>query len=241
MLGRWDEALARLAEIPDDLIGRDTGLVSPLSGVLELQLHRGRVDQARELLARYDELYTQSEGDIQTQGAYQAALAAVRLAEGNPKAAFAAAEQAFAARETLGIAAQNVKLGFLHALEAAHARSDTTTTKKLLETVEALPPGLRPRLLEAIAHRFRARLEGAGPGADRHFTAAAAQLRALELPFHLAAVQLEHAEWLNREGRPADAEPLLAAARDTFDRLDATPWLQRVEAVQVRVPAETLA
>jgi len=61
------------------------------------------------------------------------------------------------------------------------------------------------------------------------FTAAASQLRALELPFHLAVVLLEHGEWLAARGRPDDAAPLLAEAREIFDRLEAAPWLARVD------------
>jgi hypothetical protein len=53
-------------------------------------------------------------------------------------------------------------------------------------------------------------------------------LRGLELPFHLAVVQLDHAEWLIGLGRNGDAEPLLAEAEETFARLGATPWLERV-------------
>src|SRR5262249_38247253 len=91
MLGRWDEALARVAEIPDEQLGAVITLSSPLTGVLELHLHRGRLDQARQLLARYEEL--SRSGDVQTAGGYHAATAAVRLlAERNPRAALAAAE-----------------------------------------------------------------------------------------------------------------------------------------------------
>jgi hypothetical protein len=230
--------LARLHEIPEDLIGKDTNLLSPLSSVLELQLHRGQLDEARELLGRYDKFAHSV--DIQTQGCYQAALAAVRLAEGNHKAALLAAEQAFATREALGVGAQHVKLGFLHALEAADALGDTKAND-LLETVEALPVGLRPPLLEATARRFRAHLAGDDAGADRDFTAAAAKLRALELPFHVAVVQLEHAEWLNRQGRYTDAGPFLPEARDVFERLGATPWMQRLDAAGASTPAETVA
>jgi hypothetical protein len=93
-----------------------------------------------------------------------------------------------------------------------------------------LPPGLRPPLFEALAHRFRGRLAGDEPGADQEFTTAAGQLRALELPFHLAVVQLEHGEWLAAQGRPADADELLAQARETFEDLGATPWVERATA-----------
>ena len=40
---------------------------------------------------------------------------------------------------------------------------------------------------------------------------------------------LEHGEWLGERGRPEDAAPLLAEARERFDRLLAAPWLERAE------------
>src|SRR5256885_7076316 len=50
----------------------------------------------------------------------------------------------------------------------------------------------------------------------------------LEAPFHLAVVQLEHVEWLTTQSREDEAEPLLAEARETFERLGAKPWLERI-------------
>ena len=236
MLGRWDEALARMSEIPDEQIGSESNLVSPTTGILEIYLQRGQLDQARRLLGRYEELGRS--GDTQAESGYQPGLAAVRLAEGNHRDALAAAEQGFATRESLGIPAQGSKLSFLHALDAARALGDDAKLNELLEIVEALPAGLRPPFLDATAHRFRAHLAGDDPGADRHFTAATAQFRALELPFYLAVVQLEHGEWLTARGRPDDAPPLLAEARDTFERLEAQPWLDRVDAVAPGAAAE---
>jgi predicted ATPase/class 3 adenylate cyclase len=236
MLGRWDEAFARLAEIPDELIGKDSNLLSPTTSILEIYLYRGRLDDARRLLSRFEEL--SRSGDVQVESGYQPALAAVRFVEGNYRDALTAAEQGFAAREHLGIAAQGPKFAFLHALEASRALGDEAKLNELTQIVEALAVGLRPPFLDAIAHRFRAHLESDAPGADRHFTAAAAQLRALELPFHLAVVQLEHGEWLTARGRPEDARPLLAEARDTFERLQAVPWLGRVAAVSPGAAAE---
>ncbi|MGZ4340369.1 MAG: AAA family ATPase [Gaiellaceae bacterium] len=236
MLGRWDEALARLAEIPDEHVNADSSVSSVVNGVLELLLHRGRLEQARELLGRFEELG--QSGAVQMQSGYQAAIAAVRLAEGNHGAALAAAEQAVATGDTQGISAQGPKLGLIHALEAVHALGQHGRANELLEIVDEQPPGLRPPLLEATAHRFRAQLAGDDPGADRHFTAAAAQVRALELPFHLAVVQLEHGEWLVARGRPDDAQPLLAEAREMFEHLQAKPWLERVDAVAPGAAAE---
>jgi len=239
MLGRWDEALTRFAELPDERIGKDSSLLSPAQGILEVYIQRGQLDQARQMLSRYEELGRS--GDAQVQSCYQTAVAAVRFAEGDHRAALAAAEHAFAAREHFGTAAQGPKAGLLHAVEAARALDDQAKLNELLETVEALPVGLRPPLLDATSHRFRAHLAGSDPGADRHFTTAESQLRALELPFHLAVVQLEHGEWLTARERPDDARQLLAEARETFDRLRALPWLARIDAIRASSPAETLA
>ncbi|HET9114966.1 MAG TPA: adenylate/guanylate cyclase domain-containing protein [Gaiellaceae bacterium] len=236
MLGRWDEALVRLAEIPDEQMSGTTQVSSVVNGVLEFQLHRGRLEEARELFARFEELGRSAE--VQMQAGYQAALAAIRLAEGDHQAALTAAERAVATRDALGTDSQGAKLGLIHALEAAHALGQRGKANELLQLVDELPPGLRAPLLEATAQRFRAHLAGDDPGADRHFTAAAAQLRTLDVPFYLAVVQLEHGEWLTARGRPEDAQPLLAEARDTFEHLQARPWLERVDAVAPGAPAE---
>ena len=236
MLGRWDEALARMAEIPDEQMDGTTQVSSVVNGVLEFQLHRGRLEEARSLLDRFEELGRSDE--VQMQGGYQAAVAALRLVEGDHQAALVAAEQAIATGEATGIDSQGPKLGLVHALEAAHALGRDGRMNELLELIDDLPQGLRPPFLEATAHRFRARLAGDDPGADRHFTAAAAQLRALDLPFYLAVVQLEHGEWLAARGRPEDAQPLLAEARDTFERLEAVPWFERVDALESGTTAE---
>ncbi len=236
MLGRWDEALVRFAEIPDDQLGADLNILSVLTGPLEIYLQRGQLDEARKLLARHDSLRDAS--DVQVSGCYQTAVAALALAERDAVSALAAAEAAVAGRAALGINAQDVKLGFSSALEAAVMLRDRGKAEQLLSTIEEQPPGLRAPLLDAIANRFRALLAGDDPGADRHFTAAAVQFRALELPFHLAVAQLEYGEWLTARGRPEDAQPLQAEARDTFERLQAHPWLERVAAVAPGTAAE---
>lgn len=141
----------------------------------------------------------------------------------------------------LGISAQSVKQGFLHGLEAALVLDRRDKAEELLAIVESEPPGLRPPYLDAIARRFRARLAGDDLRADREFVAAADILRELDLSFHLAVVQLEHGEWLAAQGRSDDAEPLLAEARETFERLRAKPWLERLDTVSAGPTAEVPA
>jgi tetratricopeptide (TPR) repeat protein len=228
MLGRWDEAEARRAELPLDRLGEDTVLGSLLTGILEIHLRRGELVQAQELLAPFEEMGRST--DVQMHGAVFGATAAVRLAEGRLRECLAAAERAIEGRATLGLGSQDVKQGYRHGLEAALALGDLDTADRLLRIVEEAPIGLRPPYLAALANRYRARLAGDAPEADRLFATAAAQFGAIEVQFEEAVVQLEHAEWLNRIGRTDEAESLLQRARATFERLRATPWLERAAA-----------
>jgi len=61
------------------------------------------------------------------------------------------------------------------------------------------------------------------------------------MPFWLAVTLTEQGEWLVAQGRAAEAEPLLAEARDTFEQLDAKPWLERVAAAESKPRAEVPA
>jgi hypothetical protein len=47
------------------------------------------------------------------------------------------------------------------------------------------------------------------------------------MPFPLAVTLLEHGEWLTGQGRLNDAQPLVNEAAEIFQRLKATPWLER--------------
>ena len=74
---------------------------SVLNGVLEFQLHRGQgPGGARPLRAVRG---ARGSDEIQMQGGYLAAAAAIRLAEGDHEAALAASEQAIATREATGL------------------------------------------------------------------------------------------------------------------------------------------
>ena len=47
---------------------------------------------------------------------------------------------------------------------------------------------------------------------------------------------LEHGEWLAEGGTADEAEPLLAEAREIFERLGAAPWLERLDALAEPAP-----
>ena len=239
MLGRWDEVLRAREELTQEQVESAAVVLSVLQAGVEVYIQRGELDEAirlHEMFAR-----TEHSTDIQERSMWLATTAALERAQGQLDAALAASVAALEFAEILGLGFQAVKEALVDALEAARALGDETKLNELLAVIETQPTGLRPPFLDAIAHRFRAYLAGDDPGADRQFTTAEAQLRTLELPFHLAIVQLEHGEWLNRQSRHSDAQPFLAEARDTFERLQATPWLQRVDTAQAGRPAETLA
>jgi class 3 adenylate cyclase/tetratricopeptide (TPR) repeat protein len=228
MLGRWDEAVARAAELPEEFVGTDIVTASVLTGVLEIHLHRGDLVVAQEMLGRFDDIARSD--DVQMHGSVFAATSAVRLAEGRMREAIVAAERAIEGRQTLGLGSQDVKQGYRNGLEAALMLGDLDTVDRLLRIVEDAPIGLRPPYLAALAQRYRARLAGDAPEADRLFAAAAAGFAAIDVAFDTAIVQLEHAEWLGRIGRTDEAENALEPARETFERLRATPWLERAVA-----------
>ena len=230
MLGRWDESLAVLAELPDEQIGANAQLGSLTTGPLEILLHRGRLDEARDLLVRHEEIGRS--GDVQAQGSYAAGAAAVRFSERNLAEALASGERAFGLRTSVGIAAQDVKQGFRYAVDAALALGRRERVEELIAVVDEVPAGLRPPYLVALCMRARAHLAGDDPASDALFSTAESEFRGHGLPFHLAVCLLEHAEWLAEREHDDDAAPLLAEAHETFGRLGATPWLQRAGALQ---------
>ena len=121
-------------------------LVSVLTGLVEVYLHRGRVVDARELISLFGHL----EGSIETiaSAITRRARAALEYAEGHHRIAL---EQGLAAVETatLGAGNQAVKQGLVFAVEAALALGEPGPADELLTMVEELPPGIRPPFLEA--------------------------------------------------------------------------------------------
>jgi class 3 adenylate cyclase/tetratricopeptide (TPR) repeat protein len=229
LLGRWDEALAREAEI-----NAAVGMVPVehlLVHLIEIDCWRGNVEQARSRLERSSQLKTH-EG-LEYVASYRLHEAQLLRTEGSARAAQEAVDAVLEARSELGVSLLHVKLGFVEALECAFELGDTDKLEQVLEIIEGLRPGERPPLLEAHAARFRAKLAGDASAAERGFRRAADIFRERELVFWLAVTELEQAEWLSGRGRPDDAQPLLANARETFNQLEAKPWLERVDAARI--------
>ncbi|MCW2895828.1 MAG: ATPase-like protein [Actinomycetia bacterium] len=77
----------------------------------------------------------------------------------------------------------------------------------------------------ALVHRCRALLSGE----EHHFRQALNLYEQGDRPFDEARTRLLYGEWLRRDKRKADARIHLSIARQTFDRLGATPWADRAQ------------
>jgi tetratricopeptide (TPR) repeat protein len=225
-LGEWDDAIVRQEAI------------DPTWPVVDPFLHRGQREEVDRQLEgmrdRSDPNETQHVAGLRSLEAY------VLATEGKMAEALAAAEEVLALRDELGLTEGSFTLALEQALAAAFALGDRAKADELLGIVETLPPGALTSLLRAIGARFgarRAALDGDAATAHAAFLAAADVFREMETPFDLAVVLLEHGEWLSSNGRAAEAEPVLDEARATFERLRATPWLERLDRARV-APAE---
>jgi hypothetical protein len=122
----------------------------------------------------------------------------------------------------------------VEAVEAALQLGRVETAQEFLARVENLAPGEDSQSLHAHRWRLGARIaagRGEGEKTEQGFKRAAGAFRELAVPFWLGVTLLEHGEWLVGEARAAEAEPLLAEAREIFERLAAAPWLERVDGV----------
>jgi hypothetical protein len=68
-------------------------------------------------------------------------------------------------------------------------------------------------------------------GVEGRFKSAAGRFREMAVPFWMAVTLLEHAEWLVGQGRGSEGQPLLAEAREIFERLKARPWVERLDPI----------
>jgi class 3 adenylate cyclase/tetratricopeptide (TPR) repeat protein len=226
-LGEWDEAVAMMAALPLDEWEQVRGAFAGFPMIQgAIQSNRGRLDDAGQTLRRFETMAESA--DVQERASYGSALARLLLAQGQPREALEAAERTFDTRQFFGYGAETVKEGFVTACEAALALDEREKLNELVSLVDALPPGRATHFLRAHLLRFRAHLVH-GDESDRFFRGSLGLFQELTMPFPLAVVQLEYAEWLADAGRADDATPLLAEALATFERLGATPWVDRAK------------
>jgi class 3 adenylate cyclase/tetratricopeptide (TPR) repeat protein len=239
-LGRWEELLAVAAE-EQPLVASETARGQLVAAAL-IYCERGQLATARSLLAADDTL--RDSDNPQTRAGHANAEARLLRAEGRPAEALEAAQRAFAIRGELAITDTGIKCGLVEATEAALVLPDLGKAEELLAIAESLDPGELTPFLQAHTARLRARLDAARGNhehVEKSFRTAASLFREFSLAFHLAVTQVEHAEWLMGQDRADETQPLLAEARQTFEQLQATPWLARAaEATSTRGEREAV-
>ena len=235
--GEWNEAIALGSEFRED--DRAAARRFPAETLIWIEVERGSLEEAQALslgLAGRD-----SSEDYQDRAYGALGFAAVARGDGRHDEALDWGEKAFTEFMLHGDTLQGVN-AFAEAAGSALTLGDLGNVRELLSRLAALQPVARTRYLRAQEARFGARLAACTTESDAvepGFRLATETFRELGMPFWLAVTLLEHGEWLVSEGRAGEADPLLAEAREIFERLGARPWLERVEAVSPR--AEVLA
>ena len=225
VLGRWDEAMVRAAEAQE--LASSEFARGLLLYIVYVLVNRGSLKEARELTLRQADISRSENTDFA--GGYAMNESVLLRAEGDPRAALAAAERALALDSSLtGIGA----LFMIEMLESAAALDDLDRIRAGLAAIDALSPSQLSRSMRAQRARFRARLPELDPVEE--LEAAEQIFGDLGMVFHLAVTRFEHARVLLAQNRTAEAEPLLAAALETFDQLDAAPWIERTKQLESR-------
>ncbi|HMK97058.1 MAG TPA: adenylate/guanylate cyclase domain-containing protein [Acidimicrobiales bacterium] len=220
--GEWDEALA----VVDEMWGMPdlspTFIAHLMAVAVEIHVRRGELEAARALLESTSDMENSEE--LQYRSGYAWAKTLVLREEHDYDGALAAAGRAVQARHELGV--RSIGFGLVEQIETAML-VDRDMAEELVTDLEKLAPGETTPFLMAQAARFRAKLS---PNeAERGFSSAAAGFRELSLPFWLAVVSFEFSQWLGAQGRTAEARPLLAEARQLFEKLRARPWVDRLD------------
>jgi class 3 adenylate cyclase/tetratricopeptide (TPR) repeat protein len=232
LLGEWDEVLRVAAELEET--GSSGRWHTRLMALPMLLVSRGQVAEARRELERDESARTD---EVQARVMHALAEAVVLRAEGKPREALELAEAALGERGKLQERHPFFKHALVEAVEAAFDLDDLDKVTELLAEWERMRPVDRTPLLVAHRERFVARLaalRGDHASAERGFRRAAGIFRELQMQFYLAVALLELGELTGEHAA-------LAEARVIFERLQATPWLERAAAalpVTARIGAE---
>ncbi len=130
------------------------------------------------------------------------------------------------------------------ATSLARALDDPDAALTLVAAFDDVPPARRTRLLDMQIARARANAAsraGEDDQAAELYATALAAARNLGKTAFLGPVLYDYGRWLSDSGRPTEAEPLLAEARDLFTRMRAAWWLERLDAVAAPEPSRARA
>jgi tetratricopeptide (TPR) repeat protein len=226
--GEWEEALRHGAEVAPADQKQDSDLCVTMA---RIHLERGERDDARRQLSMIvDDVDT---NDVQLRNL---ALWRRRLtAELESRYADAIAAIADCLLDSSDLMpAQSVADALRDAATYATLSGDHAAALEVGAKVDDLSAAIRSRAVEAQLHRLRANAAAHGgdvEAAADAYAIALAHGRSLGFSIWLAPVLFDYGAWLHREGRVEEAAPLLAEARELFERMGAIVWLQRLDAL----------
>jgi class 3 adenylate cyclase/tetratricopeptide (TPR) repeat protein len=227
--GAWDESLELAREVPEDRFSTVSNAVT--NTLIEIAAERGEPEECRRVFGLVPDM--KGSADVQDRWGYASMRALTFRSEGRYSDALAASDEGLEALEFYGGGVSaDAKIAIAEGLELGLALGRFDHVEELLARIDAIPSGRRPPSMVAQAARYRARLAAARnehDAVEQGFKTGEAVFREHGLTFFVAATELEHAEWLAGRGRSEEAEPLLAEAREIFERLAATPWLERCD------------
>jgi len=226
--GDWDEALRLGADISErDIKGdSDVGLV-----LARMHLERGELDDARRIL---EVLPTDTETtDLQLRGVAFWGRRLTAELEGRYTDAIAAAHDCLIDSPDL-MPSQSIAEVLRDAATYATLSGDHAAALAVDARVGELSTAIRSRGVEAQRHRLRANSAAAAGELDTAADAygiALAHARSLGFALWLAPILHDYGAWLVSTGRADEAAPLLAEARELFERMGAVVWLRRLDAI----------
>jgi class 3 adenylate cyclase/tetratricopeptide (TPR) repeat protein len=229
MLGLWEEAEASAQEalaVPE--IESLVWARQPLLDFVPMLIAQGRREEAGNLVFHEEASETSQDSRLGN------ALARARILreDGELAEAVSEVERALGIGVGIGPTHSSVKRLIVEGVEAALEMGDVGKAEELLGIVQRARPGQVTPFLRAHAARQSARvaaLRGETDSVEPGFLAAERGFFEMAAPFELALTQVDHAEWLASVGRQGEADDLLGQARGVFQRLRATPWIERVD------------
>ena len=230
--GRWDELEELAAELPEEARSRlgDAVAFNMPAFLAQVARHRGDDESARALMVDWAAL--KPSADVQVESCRIYAKEVVAMTERRYNEVLRIAREELATAQNSAVVEQSLELGSA----AAEQLGMVDELAELLQLAEDAPAAL-PNSSIAQRARLRAKLSALRGNDEPPFAQAVAVLRETGERFWLAATLLEQAERLIARARADEAAPLLAEARETFERLRATPWLERLERAEYALDA----
>jgi class 3 adenylate cyclase/tetratricopeptide (TPR) repeat protein len=235
--GDWDQALSVTETLPPDTL--DVSVLASRCGAAWIELERGRPHEAKAWLEGIPEPGDEATADQQVLSVSVWATMLRAEADGRLEDALDVLQS------EVPRAVDKVTLGLSGLLQStatlASAIGNPARAEEIAAPAEGLPPSAHTRAVDSQLHRIRANAaaaRGDGVGAAEAFGLALAAARNLGFSPNLAPILHDYARWLIEDGRPDDAAPLLAEARELFAQMGATVWLQRLDELE---PAAAVA